>query len=478
MNYLQNEQIDLLITDIKMPVIDGINLIKAIKNKNYKLNIVVLSGYSSYEILRETIKYGVMDYLLKPIDTMEFIQMINRIKSIDAKNKIIDSVSKSLINEIHDNSFAQKTSLLYNLVKNADFFKNFISDINFDAENVKESIIGIAISDGIHDSEDIETTLKQLNELLYNEFSILSFIDSGELVILFLFNDTVQSNISERIHEIQLFANKRLGDSINRTVSISCGVAVEKIVKLYSSYTAALKAKNQLFYLQEAKLIFYDDKKQYGKINDIDVGGKLKRIYEFAENADVSGINTILNSVFDECHMNNIKPNEVKDLCVVIFSNLMQKTKQRYTSSDDMIKKMLVASNYYNLKEYLSNEINDMFTDSNTKNIESLNVIDKSKEYIVNNFRNPINLKDVSNHVHLNPTYFSELFKKETGQNFMEFLIETRSNEAKRLLINEPNLFINEVGRRVGYPEPVSFNRAFKRVVGCTPINYRIRNRS
>ncbi|MNY58887.1 HTH-type transcriptional activator Btr [compost metagenome] len=99
-------------------------------------------------------------------------------------------------------------------------------------------------------------------------------------------------------------------------------------------------------------------------------------------------------------------------------------------------------------------------------------IIMKSKEIIQKNYQQNITLHTVAAQVNLNPNYFSNYFKQETGKNFLEYLLEVRIQAAKKLL-SEPDVKVYEIGYLVGYENPSSFNRAFKNVTGSTPSDYR-----
>jgi two-component system response regulator YesN len=95
-----------------------------------------------------------------------------------------------------------------------------------------------------------------------------------------------------------------------------------------------------------------------------------------------------------------------------------------------------------------------------------------AKQYIQEHYSEQIKLEDVANKVYLSPSYFSNIFKKETGQNFTDFLVDYRMQEAKELLRNA-DLSVNEIADRVGYVEQRYFSKLFKKVVGIKPTEYR-----
>ena len=116
------------------------------------------------------------------------------------------------------------------------------------------------------------------------------------------------------------------------------------------------------------------------------------------------------------------------------------------------------------------NELSDILEDD--KNLYSATSIKLAIQFITKNFNNNITLKDVADEVFLSQNYLSELFKKETGEGFYEFLSNYRVKRAKELLVTT-NLKIYEVAESVGYNDSITFGRAFKKITGTTPNNFR-----
>lgn len=476
LKYLEAKPIDLLITDIKMPVIDGINLLKAIKENGFRMKTIVISGYSEYKFMRETMKNGALDYLLKPIDMNELVSLINRIKVEIEKEEINSGISKVLIEEMNSDDFFRGESFLYSLVKNADFISKFNVELSAGFSDTTYCMVGSIKSDGISSDSEREELLKYLHHYLYSEFCLTSFFEAGQLIVLFLFNYQTNDGIDRRVNQILASANKKLMEEKNRSVSMGCGSIVADISKLHYSYSQAIKTDSLLFYSGAASIVFYRDVSPES-MNETDLNNLRNRILLFVKSEDFMNIKESMNHYFTICSDKFIKPKDVRQFCIVLYGNILSKLELHQKANDNVIDGMLRSSNVNTLQGFLMDELRKAFLEKNPFINAEKSVLEKAQDYIGSHYQENISLKDVANHVNLNPTYFSELFKKETGQKFVDYLIETRINRAKRILVSETGIFVNEVARMVGYMEPVSFNRAFKKLVGCTPISYRIRNR-
>lgn len=363
-------QVDLVITDIKMPIMTGIQFVeKANKELKHPPIFLVLSGYDEFTYVRDTMKYGAFNYLLKPIKKDELKKVVEeveiKIEELKKKDKIM---TKSI-----------------EVIKK-DFFKHLLfsnSDINIRTD---KSLL-----------ENI-----QLDEGYYYQMVVLP------------------------INKEEKEFNNKLLNSYFKEVSNN-----NKIEYIYFLYN------------DNVYIVFYFNGNEISNISDV-----TNLIYEKSNVFIENGISVFIL----EC-TNKIW--EVRE-----HSKLVRKVKE----------KMLYNKN--SKKYYVDdlNELSDILEDD--KNLYSATSIKLAIQFITKNFNNNITLKDVADEVFLSQNYLSELFKKETGEGFYEFLSNYRVKRAKELLVTT-NLKIYEVAESVGYNDSITFGRAFKKITGTTPNNFR-----
>ena len=143
-------------------------------------------------------------------------------------------------------------------------------------------------------------------------------------------------------------------------------------------------------------------------------------------------------------------------------SKLVKKMKENADESLNVKKYYLTQDE--RLKEILNSDLNDVNN--------NITVIKLAKDYIINNYNKNISLKDVADEVYLSQNYLSELFKKEIGEGFYDFLSKYRIKKAKEILLTT-NLKVYEIAQMVGYNDSITFGRAFKKITGTTPNNFR-----
>lgn len=361
------ESVDLVITDIKMPIMTGIELIEKAEEELKKPPIfIVLSGYDEFNYVRDTMKAGALNYLLKPIKQDD---LKNIMKEVEVKRKDIERNYRILDKSIE--------------VLKKDFFKYILftnKDINFKTDELllenmqlsEEYIYKMIVTDRKEYNANILKDFINSISAEYNKIEYAVFNLEDNIYIIFYFDSKQYRNIdviNEKIeNEIEVFVNN------NRNVYILR--YTDKVWKLREYYKLVKKLKENMYYDDGSKKYF---------VNDSD------KLLEALNNGD-----------------NN--PNAV--------------------------------------------------------------AINLAKQYIINNFNKNITLKDVANEVLLSQNYLSELFKKETGEGFYDFLSNYRIKKAKELLLTT-NLRIYEIGQKVGYNDSITFGRAFKKIAGTTPNNFR-----
>lgn len=353
-----------------MPIMTGIQFVeKANKELKHPPIFLVLSGYDEFTYVRDTMKYGAFNYLLKPIKKDELKKVVEeveiKIEELKKKDKIM---TKSI-----------------EVIKK-DFFKHLLfsnSDINIRTD--KSLLENIQLDEGYYyqmvvlpiNKEEKEFNNKLLNSYFKevsnnNKIEYIYFLYNDNVYIVFYFNGNEISNISDVTNLIDEKSNVFIENGISVFI-LEC---TNKIWEVREHSKLVRKVKEKMLYNKNSKKYYVDD----------------------------------------------------------------------------------------------LNELSDILEDD--KNLYSATSIKLAIQFITKNFNNNITLKDVADEVFLSQNYLSELFKKETGEGFYEFLSNYRVKRAKELLVTT-NLKIYEVAESVGYNDSITFGRAFKKITGTTPNNFR-----
>ena len=365
--YLKNNKIDLVITDIKMPIMTGSELIeKSVREMENAPIFVVLSGYDEFTYVRDTMKFGAFNYLLKPIKQDELKKVICEAEIKIKEDKKQDNIlSKSI--EILKKDFFRHI-LFSNAESNYKTDKSFLEDIQLNENYMYKLIV---VKKGKNEKELIKEYIRNIISRYRNvEYIYFNFEVNSYIVFYFdMSNTTCDKEISNYMED-------------------KSSMFIENNINVY-----IMEQTNELYKLKEQSLKF----------------------------------RKIKSTIYDET-----------------------KAKKYFLKVSDEKKIMEEKGNI------------------NT----NLTVIKLAKQYIINNFNKNISLKEVADEVFLSQNYLSELFKKEVGEGFYDFLTEYRIKVAKELLITT-NLKVYEIATKVGYNDPITFGRAFKKVTGYTPNSFR-----
>ncbi|MBC8062709.1 MAG: response regulator [Clostridiaceae bacterium] len=482
---------DLLITDIKMPIMDGIELIKNVKELKLKMKIIVLSGFDEYKYVRETFKYGVKDYLLKPIQKKDIVELINNIKiEIEKENgediqgmdlelkakegtnllrqKMIIQLSQK---SYSDNAELEKELKSLDIKQTGNFIVTILSIDNYFKLNTKEAPdLGLnSIKQLIN---EFETTCKSITN------NLIAFKCLEDSCILALFEGIGKLELQQRLSRLQ-------SDIVNKndfTISIGVSNGFNNIYDSHIAFEQVNLAIEEKFYKGNNSLINYEDNSyERNKLEEPKIDKCIDNFLGAIEICNSKGIVKHIEEFLIYLKESKLRPNEFRKSClgfisrvVAVSSDFRDATNNLSIEDDlDLTIYLKEISTYEELREYLVSEMFKIAEEiKSIREKKSKKIIEISKKYVLNHFKEDINLNLIAEKVFLSANYFSNLFKSETGMNFSDFLLDVRVNEAKKLLANY-EYKIYEIGPMVGYDEIVSFGRAFKKKVGLSPSDYR-----
>ncbi|WP_442598663.1 response regulator [Neobacillus sp. D3-1R] len=458
------KDVDILITDIKMPRMDGIQLIEHIQQSDQKAPaMVILSGYDDFEFTKAAIKNKVKDYLLKPVNRNELYHTLtNILEELEKNNQVtyqhLEEYRTSQLNFILLNPNIQPGVIEYLIQKmQLPPFENGY-------------YVGIFDHKREMDGEDLLIRIKpfiaQCN--IESDYQTICFIDSNDRVVV--------------ISEESIF--KRIKDHLKKEkyITFSTGVSkhhrhIRDFKEAYNEADYALKyhflfPRNQLFSFQAAEYkpesmeipidLIKKIANMLGTERDKELKSTLLKVLDYEKISGspieyMESLNQSLNQLVFECFFSKLG-----DESVEIFK-MLNKVENMY--------------NFDNFNEYFQ-AVEDLLMRLHEYNKQIKLVYSEQKYleqavcFIKENYYKDLNLAVVSNHISLNYSYFSHMFKEYTGQNFVDYLKKIRIEEAK-ILLRQPEYKVFEVSEMVGYKNPKQFTRVFREIEGISPTEYR-----
>lgn len=503
LNYLDIYKIDVIITDIKMPIMDGIELSKKIRENHSDIEIIVLSGFAEFEYAREAINFSAFEYILKPTKKPKLIEVINKVKiKLDNKRKDKGLLLKQnlLLNEGYEKL---KKDLLLDIIEGNKHSFNGITqklrdlEIDFECNLYTCALINIVnIEEKLKSSWDnnkkllIFTYKNIINEILEEYGQSLFLVkDIDEIVIIFGF-DSINQQKDKMFNILNAISNKLYKIVIKESdakVNIGIGFSYPSILQMEKSYKQSKKALYEKFFDSENHISLYKNDIEYNSQNQWikNYSKEVSIIVDTIIKGDLENTKNLINSIFEKFNELKINPDMIKTYCYVFTLALAtstydlidkNETKKIEDNFEDIIRNSISLSQ---LKDYIVNlsiSITEKFSEVNSKKIPNeMAIVEKVQKYIKQNYHKKISLQDISDEVFLSPNYVSCLFKKITGETYIDYLQNIRMMAAKNML-EDRSKKVYEIAFEIGYTDYKYFASKFKKIVGMSPKEYRKSN--
>lgn len=491
--FVQEHPVDIVLTDILMPYMDGMELSHFLHDNYPDIVIVVFSGFGEFEYAKKAIQYGVSEYLLKPVTAVELTGVIQKMKEkVEQTRKEkakMESLTKTSEN-YRENAQVIRSKTLEALV-------NCTIDIQKSLDKLEE--MGITLSGcgyrvAVFDI-DLYSGMYQLDMEKRQESALMAFVlfnISDEIVnrenagivyqegnnrVCVLFQEKWSRNFNGRIkeicHEIQTEIRKVMGTE----VSMAIGKWVKTLEELSGSHDVAVQALQYRYLLGGSLLI---DMEEIHPVQDIDLRKSLDRLKEFLKSgkkeemeAEFQSIEEQVKQSFAEKSRACMYLQQVIRVVDVAGEEVSSDISRIRDERKDLLCQVTAQKSFEQackiVKEYIL-QVYDALTELNTSSGERQARM--ALDYIQKNYMDPnLSLNDICSYLNISTSYFSTIFKEVTGETFTEVLIRTRMEKAKELLENT-TMKNYEIAEKVGFSDPHYFGISFKKMTGYTPTEY------
>ncbi len=480
----EKNQPELLIIDIRMPGMDGIEAIKRIRKQSLDVYVIIITAYDHFEFAKEAIKNGVNDFILKPPSRDSFNQAINKflqyIEKRELNKRNVEETQEKLEHWISVMKKDMAISLAYGgLEENIEGYFSML-DISyhwgvcilFNLENENNTFLR---ENNIDEKFYLNKISNYINEFMKK--SLVQYISGiqGKNIITFLFLREKDKETSYKTAlDISSSIVKYIQGNANLTIKAGVGRNYLLVKDLSKSYEEALSAIKNKKKTSNNKLVYaYNVEDQKNEDND-DCYEKLlvKKIRE----GNQSEVIDILLESFN--FLKNKYSNEQMTLKVRIIELLSSITKsclgKEYTSSSlNDLAPLIRLDEFHEIIKFAQGFVEKIFKQvKDQQNSKRHFIIDKVLEYVNENYYQPLSVEETAQMFSLSPFYFSKLFKEHQNINFVDFITEVRIKKAIELFSDE-SLNIKEIAYKLGYQDPNYFSRVFKKTTGVSPKDYR-----
>ncbi|WP_145330057.1 response regulator [Paenibacillus xylanexedens] len=464
---------DILITDIKMPFMNGLELASIIRAQKPQIKIIIMSGHDEFSYAQEAIRLGVTEYCLKPVSATELLQILHevsqkmddeeqRLTSLTmTKEKLLADLCGGLIGTSDAIDSAKKLSLSLS----AKFYTIVIMDIRPHDDSQNSELL-------------LNKTLRILEECCSVDVELLSYIRSRTERVLLL-KSSSENRIMAYLEQLRGQIRLDLEQQLNCSVVIGIGSHQERLQGIHVSYleadedkyitrlTQQNKASLREIHLDEKMNILLDRSRflEFLKIGDPHLRDSF--VKEFAAPLQSMDWNSSSYGVY---LLNDLTLESFR-IANQIF-RMSADPDENIRSLQQMIRGI---TSWEACTQYLCDLLDQLWQRRAASSGKYSDVIDQVKAYVSGQYNNEqVSLKSISAHVRISPSHLSKIFSQETGQTITEYLTQVRIGKAKELLKTTSNKTF-EIAFKVGYNDPHYFSNIFKKTTGCTPKEYRTR---
>lgn len=471
----RQEQPDIVITDVKMPEMNGLELIKAIRESGHDTKVIVISGYNDFDYVKETLVYGVENYILKPIDEDELSEtVLNTLDKIEKEKDQVHEqrasnnyIVENVFNRLITNSIAVKE-----VEERFDFF-----DIDMKATGYAVCVINFIEEEQKPGQVDKEKLMVCMQDELKSYKKHIFYDLSGSLVIVLCFGD--EGDYARLVGDRATKDIISMFNDMDTDVFVTIGNEVKEMGLIHRSYHSAVFLQEYIYIYSKNTMISYD------KINK--VKKKLNNIFD----TDIEGFRAHLkagNRYEVERYFFDVKQkallsegstiNYIRSYLIELVAVLINVIKDKQLWSD---REVIYPDKLYE-KLFGEGDLRSTIAwlrDISLKIVDSI-VADSTKPaslqeeviaYINGNYSKDISLKVIASEFYVNPSYLGQTFKKETGKLFSTYLNELRIEKAKELMANT-KMKASHIATEVGYRDANYFYKVFKKYTGVYPSEY------
>ncbi|WP_041703747.1 response regulator transcription factor [Lachnoclostridium phytofermentans] len=484
--FLQKTKVDLIIADIKMPEMNGIELLEYIKKEKLSdASYIILSGYYDFQYARSAIQHNCCDYLLKPVQKDELLEVLRRVsqKSKELNNRQIENREKeralfdrnllALIWGKFDNyniEYVTKHLMLSKEIKYITINLDFTNQ-----ENLTES-----------DKRNIQKNLyMQARELLkVDEYHVIFDVgkQDSSYDIGFIYCDYLANEAGVTEGEYLKQFSQLLSEGINCKIMLFVGNKVDSIARLSESYQTAMIAKTLQMFRNDKDITFYEENMNLNGASLLE-RRKLDILIQAVEENNKEEISSMVDSIYDDINQSNMDYNLINlNISYILYQLIYLATKQDDNINQEEILQYISKNAFHRDAMRGSRKHFKLFAYDFSDYLQQLRknvskgILASIEREIEENYAENISLKSLSEKYFINSAYLGQVFKKQFGLPFKDYLNNHRIDRAAELLLRtDEKVYI--VAELVGYHNLDYFINRFVSVKGCTPTRYRNQSR-
>ena len=494
------EKPDILITDIRMPFMDGLELCKLVKKELPNIKILILSGYDEFDYAKEAIRLGVTEYLLKPISSGKLPEALNGVSESIRREKEDKDLVRKYMEEMRENTEHEKQKFFEQMIAGnlsmADALETGEKyEMNLSARMYNLLLFRFTLGEENRKSGELlgeaEYAIEKLTERLEYVFEFQRGVEGWA----FLLMADNEEQMSERVKEL----SKDLEEIMKNYSTIAyfggIGQPVARLRELEESFREAERALAARFTMELNQIISVEDirmAQNVDTLDDIEITsfGEIEKtrtmLEKFLNNGAEDEIDEFVDVYINELSEENLKSVLMRQYIImdayIVMMSFCEKFEgiegEMQAQSEELKNSMKTIQTLEEIKNYIRMLLKKIIGVRDTiSGSRYSDIIEIAKDQIRKTYMSDeISLNTIAAEVGMSPSYFSSIFSKEMGKTFVEYLTEIRMDRAKELLMCS-SMKTSEIGYEVGYKDPHYFSYIFKKTQNCTPKEFRARGK-
>ena len=484
---------DVVITDITMPLMDGLELAAVLKDSYPTVKTVILTGFDDFKFAQQSIKYGVADYILKPVLPKDIDDLMEKLrKRID--EEIAEKEDIVMLRQHYNESLPViRDKFLTRLITSRPDEKEVerrIADFNLSLHGklfvvAAASVDSNSFRNNIFEENDTElvkfAVLNISQEILSKHFLGEVFFHDDHLVMIAGFKDQEKLSLLNKSFTVLEEIRQNVEKYLKISITIGLGSISNSLSKLKDSYKTALTAIDYKLVIGGGKVIYIEDLEPQAMDTVVFDENKEKTLISAMKFGTKKEVSEAVAMLFSEIPAMKASFKEYQLYLMEIAAAISKLSRDFQLDTIEMFG--FSSSLYEEIFKFKTvNEVSQWVEEICIKLMKHISskrqnatemLLERARDYILSNYGDDeLSIQKVAKYLHISPSYLSLIFKRDDDVTFLKYLVSIRLEAAKDLLCNS-DLKTSEIAERIGYPDINYFSYFFKKNFGMSPREYK-----
>lgn len=484
--YLLDNHVDVVLTDICMPYMDGMELSEFIYQNMPEVKVIIFSGFDEFEYAKKAIRFQVQEYLLKPVTAVELSELLTSLKEKIDHEREAKKKQAALSKVVNKNKIYLESRVLYKILCGSESVAECRRELEETGIVLEgQQFAAAVLSVGEKQSALFEFILYNMAEEIVKgrEMGYTVMGEHGYIFILFCGKHQNSKVFKEKIRDCLCHISRVVGENTNATLDIGVGKVIYELEKLCLSWQTAVKSMDDIYFAGHGTILWAEEigRKRNG---EMDIRQEAEALTEAAKAVDGSGIVRSLDQIEEKLRA-GIMEKAKAVVCLQMCVKFLYRCAEKYTEMSGGTEEipllveeavLFAVDGAASLEEAVEiiKKLAQQIAESCQFGIggQQNKIAVKAMDYLHENFgRQELSLTEICTHFGVSVSRFSANFKSCYDETFMEALTRIRMDKAKALICRT-DLKNYEIAERVGFTDPHYFSIAFKKATGKTPTEW------